>query len=383
VSSTLPYLVFGAPKVGECEIAELIASLRSGWIGTGPKVKQFEQMIAEYTDAEHAVATSSGTAALHLALSAVQVEGGEVITTPMTFAATANAIIHAGARPVFVDCNRSTQLIEAEQIEAAITSQTRAIVPVHFAGRVCDQAGISDVARRHGLVVIDDAAHALEARGRVGKVGAISHLTCFSFYVTKNITTGEGGMVTTNDADLADRIRLRGHHGMSKDAWKRFSAGGYRHYQICEPGYKYNLTDLAASIGIHQFPNVSEWLARREEIWCAYDEAFRDLPVETPPPTDPCTVHSRHLYTLMVDVERCACTRDEFMARLHQQGIGSGVHYVGVHLQPYYRCSFGLTPSDFPNATWISERTVSVPLSPHLTDSDVERVIGAVRQALA
>lgn len=377
------YLVFGAPQFDESTIDEVADSLRSGWIGTGPKVARLEQLICKYTGAGNAVAVNSCTAALHLALLAADVGSGhEVITTPMTFCATANSIIHTGARPVFVDCDRDTQLIDPERIEAAITPRTRAIIPVHMAGRVCDMDAIGTIARRHNLRVIEDAAHAIEGRYKGRKVGTMSDMTCFSFYVTKNVTTGEGGMVTTADPDLAGRIKTQALHGMSRDAWKRFSDAGYRHYEVVSPGFKYNMMDLQAAIGLHQFDHIEVWLDRRSQIWQRYSDELADLPLGLPPADEAGTRHARHLYTLMIDPEKTGITRDEFMRRMHERNIGTGVHYVGVHLHPWYRDNFGLEATDFPNATWISERTVSIPLSPHLGDEDVDDVISAVRQSL-
>lgn len=374
------YLVFGAPLIGEEEIAEVVDSLRTGWIGTGPKVARFEAMMRDYTGASHAVAVNSCTAALHLSMLASGIgPGDEVITTPLTFAATVNAIVHTGARPVLVDCERDTQLIDAQRIERAITDSTRAIVPVHMAGRVCDMGAIGAIAEKHGLRVIEDAAHALEGAIDGRKVGAISELTCFSFYVTKNVTTGEGGIVTTNDPAIADRIKVLALHGMSRDAWRRFTDAGYKHYEVVAPGFKYNMMDLQAAIGIHQLARVEASLERRNEIWRMYDAAFADLDIGIPAPTPGNMVHARHLYTLLIDRERCGVSRDDFMSALHKSGIGTGVHYVGVHLQPYYREAFGWRAEQFPNATWLSERTVSIPLSPLLSNADVERVIAAVR----
>lgn len=378
------YIVFGAPSIGEVEISEVVQSMRSGWLGTGPKVARFEKLIAEYIGAPEAIAVNSCTAALHLSLLASGIgPGDEVITTPLTFCATANAIIHTGATPVFVDCDRRTGLLDPELIDAAVTDRTRAVLPVHLTGRPCDLDAIADVARKHGLLVIEDAAHALEAQWRGRKVGAISPLTCFSFYVTKNLTTGEGGMVTTHDRELAARIRTLALHGLSRDAWKRFSDDGYRHYEVIAAGFKYNMMDLQAAIGLAQVPKLQESLSRREEIWRVYDEAFADLPVETPAPPDPDSVHARHLYTLHIDAEDSGISRDAFMHALHRKGIGTGVHYVGVHLHAYYRERFGWQPQDFPNATWISDRTVSLPLGPGLTDAQVERIVTAVRDVLA
>ncbi|MFW6089829.1 MAG: DegT/DnrJ/EryC1/StrS family aminotransferase [Gemmatimonadota bacterium] len=374
------YLVFGAPRIEEDEIAEVVESLRSGWLGTGPKVARFEELFREYVGAPHALAVNSCTAALHLSMLAADVgPGDEVITTAMTFVATANAIVHTGATPVLVDCDRSTGLMDPDRIEAAITPRTRAIVPVHLYGRPCDMDAILDIARRHDLLVIEDAAHAIEAEYHGRKVGTIGDLTCFSFYVTKNITTGEGGMVTTARDDLAERIKVYALHGLTKDAWQRFSDAGYRHYQAVVAGFKYNMMDLQAALGLHQIGRVDGWLERRREIWMTYDDAFADLAIGRPPPEDSDTVHARHLYTLRIDRERCGLTRDEFMQRLHERHIGTGVHYVAVHLHPYYRERFGYRPEQLPNATWLSERTVSLPLSPKLTDGDVADVVAGVR----
>jgi len=310
-------------------------------------------------------------------------QGDEVITTAMTFAATANTIIHSGATPVLVDCDRATGLIDPQRIEEAVTERTRAIVPVHLYGRPCDMDAIMDIAKRHNLVVIEDAAHAIEAKYKGRKIGSIGHLGNFSFYVTKNMVTGEGGMVTTNNAEYAGKIKVYGLHGMSKDAWKRFSDDGYKHYQVVYPGFKYNMMDLQAAIGIHQLGKVDGWLPRRDEVWQRYNEAFADLPVERPAPDEPETVHARHLYTLLIDEARCGLTRDQFMLRLHQQQIGTGVHYIGVHLHPYYQERFKFHPNDFPNATYISEHTVSRPRSPKLSDADVADVIEVVRTVIA
>ena len=377
------FLVFGAPFIGEEEIDEVVDTLRSGWLGTGPKVARFEELFRQYVGAEHAIAVNSCTAGLHLSMVVSGLRSGdEVITTPMTCCATVNSIVHAGATPVLVDCDRHTLLIDPQRIQDAITSRTRAIVPVHLCGRPCDMDAILNIAARHNLIVIEDAAHAIETTYRGRKVGAISPLTVFSFYVTKNVVTGEGGMVTTNDPKVAEKLRLYSLHGMSKDAWKRFSDSGYKHYQVVVPGFKYNMMDLQAAIGIHQLARVEAALQRRNEIWQRYNQAFAELPVTVPASDEPHTLHARHLYTLMIDKARCGVSRDEFLERLHSQDIGAGVHYVGVHQQPYYQTRFGYRPEDFPNATWISDRTVSIPLSPKLTDEDVEDVIEAVRFSL-
>lgn len=373
------YLVFGAPRFDSDTIAEVVAALETGWVGTGPRVGRFQEMLRDYLGSDEAVAVHSCTAALHLSLLAAGIgQGDEVITTAMTFCATANAIVHAGARPVLVDCDRKTQLIDIERISQAITPRTRAIIPVHLAGRPCDMDAITALAGKHNLMVIEDAAHALEAQWRGRKIGTISAVTCFSFYATKNITTGEGGLIATNDAALARRVRMLALHGLSSDAWQRFSDNGYRHYEVLEAGFKYNMMDLQAAIGIGQLAHVDEWLARREEIWRRYDVAFAGTGLGTPPPPEPDTVHARHLYTVMIDRDACGVSRDEALSLLHELGIGAGVHYIGVHLQPFYASRFGYQPEDLPNATWISERTLSVPLSPHMSDEDVDDVIAAL-----
>ena len=378
------YLVFGQPQIFEDEINEVVDSLRKAWIGTGPKVGQFEEMFRQYVGADYALALNSCTAGLHLAMLAAGIgSGDEVITTPMTFCATVNSIIHTGATPVLVDCERDSQLIDPQQIEAAITPRTRAIVPVHLCGRACDMDAIMDIAERHNLVVIEDAAHAIETTYKGKKIGTIAHMTVFSFYATKNVTTSEGGIVTTNIAEYADRIKIYGLHGLSRDAWKRYSDEGFKHYQVVLPGYKYNMTDLQAAIGLHQMKRVEQNLIRRNEIWDIYNQAFSDLPIYLPAPDVDHIRHARHLYTLMIDEDWTGVSRDQFMLALHKQNIGTGVHYIGVHLHPYYREQYGLRPEDYPNATWLSERTVSLPLSPKLTNADVENVIEAVRTAVA
>jgi dTDP-4-amino-4,6-dideoxygalactose transaminase len=379
-----PYIVFGSPLIGEEEIEEVCATLRSGWLGTGPKVRRFEEMFREYVGARHAVAVNSCTAALHLSLLVSGVApGDEVITTPMTFCATANAIVHAGARPVFVDVDPDTMNLDPAGIEAAITPRTRALVPVHLAGRPCPMDEIRAVADRHGLLVIEDAAHCIEGSYHGQKIGAISPLTCFSFYVTKNMTTAEGGMVTTDDDQFAAKLKMYALHGMSADAWHRFSDTGFKHYQVVFPGFKYNMTDLQASLGLHQLGRLESQLVRRNAICERYDEAFSDLPVRTPAPSEPDTVHSRHLYTLRVVPGRSGWTRDEVLQELHLRGIGTGVHYTAVHLHPYYRETFGYREGMLPHAEAIGASTLSLPLSPKLSDEDVTRVIAAVREVLA
>ncbi len=373
------FLIFGSPLIEEDEIKEVEATLRSGWLGTGPKVTKFESIFAEYTGAKYALALNSCTAGLHLSMLVAGIgPGDEVITTPLTFCATANAIIHVSGKPVFVDVEKETMNIDPEKIEKAITSRTKAIMPVHLAGRPCNMDAILDIAHRHNLLIIEDAAHCIEGWYKGKKVGNIGDITCFSFYVTKNIVTGEGGMVTTNREEWADKMKMYALHGMTKDAWMRYSDEGFKHYQVIYPGFKYNMMDIQASLGIHQMKRIDEYLERREEIWDIYGEAFAELPVITPRPAEPNTVHARHLYTLLIDVDRIKMTRDEVQQNLYDMNIGTGIHFISLHLHEYYKKTFDFRPDDFPNAKFISDRTISLPLSAKLTDEDVEDVINAV-----
>lgn len=379
------FLVFGSPAIEETEIQEVVDTLRSGWLGTGPKVHRFEEDFKRYIGCKHAIALNSCTAGLHLALDVLGIgEGDEVITTPITFAATANVIVHRHAHPVFVDVDRETQNIDPNRIEDAITPRTKAITPVHMAGRPCDMNVIMDIAQRHNLFVIEDAAHAVETIYKGQKVGNIGHITAFSFYVTKNVCTGEGGMVTTNNHEWADEMRIRRLHGISKDAWKRYSSEGFQPYETLYPGYKHNMMDIQAALGIHQLARVEENLRIRERYWQMYDETFADIPeIITPSKHLPSeSRHARHLYTILLNIDRLRITRNEFIDALKAENIGTGIHFTALHLHKYYRETFGYKPGDFPNAEWIGERTVSLPLSPKLTDGDVGDVIEAVCKVL-
>lgn len=376
------FLVFGSPLIEQPEIDEVVAALKSGWIGTGPKVHRFEEMFREYKGARFAIALNSCTAALHLAMQTIGIRpGDEVIVPTMTFAATANAVIHAGGRPVFADSRRDTLNIDPESIRSKITARTRAVIPVHFAGRPCDMDAIMAIAAEHNLRVIEDCAHAIESEYKGRKVGTIGDFGCFSFYVTKNIVTGEGGMVITNNEDYANQIKVLALHGMTKDAWSRFGDSGYRHYSVVYAGFKYNMMDIQAAMGIHQLPRVDHYLKRREEIWKNYDESFRELPVVLPSPPEPQTRHARHLYTLLLDLEKTGSTRDRFLEEMTRRNIGVGVHYIALHLHPFYQNAFGCRKGDYPEAEWISERTVSIPLSARLTDDDAADVMDAVHAA--
>ncbi len=380
-----PFLVFGAPDIQQAEIDEVVATLNSGWLGTGPRVAGFEKAFADYKglSSGHAAALNSCTAALHVSMIAAGLEpGDEVITTPLTFCATVNAIIHAGATPVLADVDPVTMNIDPVQIEARITARTRAILPVHFAGRPCDMNAIMNIANRHGLKVIEDCAHAIESEYHGRKIGTFGDFGCFSFYVTKNVATGEGGMVLARNEHDIHRVKVLALHGMSKDAWHRFGDTGYKHYQVVECGFKYNMMDIQAAIGMHQLIRVERNWIRRQEIWNRYQNAFSDLPVMSPPEIEPDTRHAHHLYTLLIDEERTGINRDAFLHAMTEQKIGVGVHYLSIPEHPYYQQRFGWQPEDYPNAMRLGRQTVSMPLSAKLDASDVERVIQIVRLLL-
>jgi dTDP-4-amino-4,6-dideoxygalactose transaminase len=304
--------------------------------------------------------------------------GSEVVTTPLTFCATVNAILHAGLVPVLADVDPRTQNIDADAIEAAITSRTRAILPVHFAGRPCEMGRIMEIARKHGLVVIEDCAHAVEAEFQGQPVGTFGDFGCFSFYVTKNIVTGEGGMILGRSEERIARAKVLALHGMNKDAWHRFGDKGYKHYQVVECGFKYNMMDLQAAIGLHQLARAGRNWLRRDEIWRRYDEAFARLPIGLPVPAEAGTRHGRHLYTVMIEERRCGISRDAFLETMNEAGIGTGVHYLSIPEHPYYQRQFGWRPEQWPHAMKLGRETVSLPLSPALSDADVQRVISVV-----
>ena len=377
------FLVFGSPAIEEAEIEEVVASLKTGWLGTGPKVAQFEEDFRRYKGAEYAVAVNSCTAALHLSILAAGIQpGDEVITTPLTFCATANAILHAGATPVLADVDSVTMNLDPDQVETKISPKTRAILPVHFAGRPCEIDRFCDLAKRYQLKLIEDCAHAIETEYKGQKAGTFGDFGCMSFYVTKNIVTGEGGMVLTHHEENASRLKVLSLHGMSRDAWKRFSDDGYKHYYVIECGFKYNMMDLQAAIGIHQLERVETYWQRRQEIWQHYNRAFADLPVQLPAPPEPETRHAYHLYTILIDEKKTGISRDRFLEAMNAENIGVGVHYLSLPEHPYYQQNFGWTPENYPNAMRIGRQTVSLPLSAKLTDPDIEDVVTAVRKIL-
>jgi len=378
-----PFLVFGAPQIEQAEIDEVVDCLKSGWLGTGPRVARFEEAFAAYKGAPHAVAVNSCTAALHLGLIAAGIgPGDEVITTPLTFCATVNAIIHAGAAPVLADVDPVTMNIDPREVEARITPRTKAILPVHFAGRPCDMDALQAIAARHGLIVIEDCAHAIETEHRGRPAGTMGDLGCFSFYVTKNVATGEGGMVITADDEAAARIKTLALHGLSRDAWKRYSDAGYKHYHVMEAGFKCNMMDLQAALGLHQLARVEANWKRREALWIRYRDGLADLPLTPPANASPHERHAYHLFTVLVDERWAGADRDAFLSGLHKRGIGCGVHYLSIPEHPHYQDRFGWRPESWPHAMRIGRQTLSLPFSAMITDDDAARVLGALRDII-
>ena len=383
---TPPFLPFALPDIGEAEIAEVVHALRSGWVTTGPKTRQFEAEFAEFIGGGvEAISVNSATAGLHLALEAAGIgPGDEVITSTTTFTASAEVVRYLGADPVLVDIDPATLNLSPSAVLRAITPRTRAIMPVHFAGLAADMAAILSIAAAHGLRVIEDAAHALPTVYQKNLVGRLaSDATVFSFYATKTITTGEGGMVVTRDAALAQRCRVMRLHGISRDAFDRYtSTRPSWQYDVIAPGYKYNLTDIASSIGSHQLRRACEMQVRRADIARQYDEAFADLPLILPPQAPSGDVHAWHLYVLRL-TEDARHGRDAFISAMADAGIGCSVHFIPLHRQPYWRDRYALSPQDFPEAELCFARTFSLPLYTRMTDEDVARVIAAVRSLLS
>ena len=378
------FLIFGSPLIEDAEIEEVVASMRSGWLGTGPKVAQFEEEFRAYVGAPHAVAVNSCTAALHLSMVAARLEpGDEVITTALTFCATVNAIIHAGATPILVDVDPHTMNMDPDQVKARVTDRTRAILPVHFAGRPCDMAALTEIADRHGLRLIEDCAHAVEGEYEGRKLGTFGDFGCYRFYATQNVVTGEGGMVVAPREEDAARIKMLALHGMTKDAWRRFGDEGFKHYKVEECGFKYNMMDLQAGIGLHQLRRVEARWPRRRELWDRYRAELDGLSLGLPATPEPSTRHAYHLFTILVDGAPTGIDRDQFLDAMTAERIGVGVHYLSVPEHPYYQRTFGWRPEDFPHAMRIGRSTVSLPLSAKLSDQDADDVIAAVRRVLS
>ncbi len=401
---TEPFLPLAVPSFDETEFREIREALESGWITTGPKVRQLEKEIAGLVGARHAVAVSSCTAAMHLALEAAGIRrGDEVIVPTLTFASTANVVVHLGARPILADCLPDTLTLDPAAVERALESpHVRAMIPVHYAGHPCEMDTLLELAGARGLAVIEDAAHALPARYRGRFIGASpvdgapapygerppspaheSAAVCFSFYATKNLTTGEGGMICTGREDLAERARIMCLHGISKDAWKRYSAEGSWYYEIQAPGYKYNLPDLLAAVGLAQIRKLSAFQERRRSIVARYTAAFGGLDALECPVAHAHVEHAWHLYVLRLRLDRLTISRDQFIQELRARGIGTSVHFIPLHLHPYYRETYGYRPEDFPVAYDAYRRMISLPLHPRMTDADVDRVVRAVTEVVA
>ncbi len=387
MNAPLPFLPFALPEIGDEEIAEVVDALKSGWVTTGPKTAQFERDFAEFLGAEHrlhAIAVNSATAGLHLALEALGIgPGDEVVTTTHTFTATAEVVRYLGADVKLVDIDPATLNIDPAAVEAAITPRTKAIMPVHYAGLAADMPAILGIATRHGLKVVEDAAHALPTTSGGALVGTLaSDATVFSFYANKTITTGEGGMLLTRDADLAKRAKVMRLHGMNRDAFDRFTAKVPSwYYEVVAPGFKYNLTDIAAALGIHQLRRLRAFQQQRERLAAAYDRALAGLPLVLPPRPPAGDQHAWHLYVVRL-ADDAGVARDRFIERLFDAGIGCSVHYIPLHLHPYWRDRYALAPTMFPHSQHAYERMVSLPLYTRMTEADVARVADAVRAAL-
>lgn len=383
------FLPYALPSIGEEEIAEVVDSLRSGWVTTGPKVKRFESDFADYVGAKHAIAVNSCTAGLHIALTALEIgPGDEVIVPTLTFCSTANVVVHLGARPVLVDVEEDFN-ISIKALEDNITPRTKAIMPVHYSGQASDLDGIYEIAARHNLAVVEDAAHAVGATYHGTKIGSsrilqsltngspVRSAAVFSFYATKNMTTGEGGMITTSDEALADRMRLLSLHGMSRDAWKRYTNAGSWHYEVVAAGYKDNMTDIQAALGIHQLRRLDGFIQTRQCYAQMYDKAFEALPEVETPITHLDRNHIYHLYVIRLNLERLDVDRAQFIEELKLRNIGTSVHFIPVHLHPLYAERFGYQRGDLPQTEFLYDRIVSLPLYPRMTQADVQDVIAA------
>ncbi len=379
------FLPFSRPALGEEEVQAVVECLRSGWITTGPRTREFEERFAAYAGARHALAVMSGTAAEHLALLALGIgPGDEIVTSPMTWVSTVSVAELVGARPVFVDVEPGTHNLDPGRLRAAITGKTRAILPVHFAGLPCDMDPIREAAAERGIPVIEDAAHAAGAAYKGRPVGSLSLLTLFSFHPIKNLTTGEGGMITTDDPDLAKRIRLLRFHGITRDSWQRQGAGAGAAYDVLLPGFKYNMTDIQSAIGLVQLARLDALNERRALLARRYLGALDGIEEIRLPASDagyPAR-HAWHLFTILVDVDRLTLDRFGFMEAMKVENVGTGLHFLAVHLQPYYRDRYGYRPGDFPEAERVSERVVSLPLFPGMTEADVDDVARAVKKVV-
>jgi len=371
---------FYKPYITDEEISEVVDSLKSGWLTMGPKTIKFEEEFGRYIESKHSIAVNSCTAALHLALKAINLKpGNEVIIPTMTFTATGEVICYFGAKPVIVDVDKKTHNIDVSEIEKAISPKTRAIIPVHYAGQPCDMDEIMEIAKKHNLYVIEDAAHSLPAWYENKRIGTIGDMTCFSFYATKPLATGEGGMVTTENDEWAEAIRILRLHGISKDAWKRYSKEGSWYYEVVDAGYKYNMTDLQASLGLAQLKKVDWMRERRIEIAQRYTNALKSMEEIFTPFINPDRETAWHLYVIKLNLEVLRIDRKTFIEELKRGGIDTSVHFIPLHKHPYYRNTFGYDPKHFPNSEWIYERIISLPIYPGMKNEEVNYVINNIR----
>ena len=378
------FLPFHQPWIDDGGIKAVSDVLQSGWITRGPRTEEFERAFGHYVGSRHAIGLSSCTAGLHLALVALGVgPGDEVITTPVTFPATANVVVHQGARPVFADVDPATLNIDPARVEAAITPRTRAIMPVHFAGHPCRMGALLDLARRHRLHIVEDAAHAIESSVDGRKVGSIGDFTAFSFYATKNLTTAEGGMLTVNDGELAERARILSLHGISRDAWKRYAKDGPLHWETVSPGYKYNMFDVQAALGLTQMERLEEWWTVRADYTRRYREGLADIPEVEVLGEEPGIRHAYHLMVILLRTERLRADRERIMTDLRAEGIGTGIHFRSLSLHPYYRATYPSSPGSLAVAESVSERLLSLPLYPRMTPRDLDDVLDALRRVIA
>jgi dTDP-4-amino-4,6-dideoxygalactose transaminase len=375
-------IVFGAPLIGEAEAMAVAECIRSRWIGLGERVGRFEQEFAAYKGSPYAAAVSSCSAGLHLVLDAMGIgPDDEVIAPTLTFCSTVHAILHTGATPVLVDCDRASMNIDAALIESKITPRTKALIVVHMCGRSCEMEPILEIAGRHNLKVVEDCAHAIETMYHNVRAGLIGDAGCFSFYPTKSITTGDGGMVISRNRELIERVKLLSYNGVATSAWTRF-AGDVAGYEVLAAGFKYNMTDLEAALGLPQLPLLEERWSRRQRLWQQYDERLRGLPVIRPSIGDTANRHAHHLYTLLLELEKVSAGRHEIVAAMEAENIGVGIHYEPVHEQPFWIERYGKRDGDFPNAAHIGERTISLPLSAGMTEEDVADVCAALGRVL-
>ena len=374
-------LPLSRPSLGEEEIGEILDVIQSGWITSGPRVKRFEEEFSRYVGARHAVAVNSCTAALHVALLAHGIGAGdEVVTSSMTWSATANMIEVLDAKPVFADVDRQTLQVTPETVSAVMTERTRAILPVHFAGQSCDLDGLAGLAASRGLTIIQDAAHAVGTEFCGRRIGGGDLTACFSFHPIKNITTGEGGMITTDSDELADKFRLLRFHGVNRDAWSRYGKIDSPRYETVTPGWKYNLTDLQAALGIHQLAKLDGFIERRTHLAELYLDQLAGIDGVKPlGPALGTSRHAWHLFVVTIEADQFGCDRDRFMQLMAQQGVGTGLHFTAVHLHEHYRSRYGHALGDLPNTEWASDRVVSLPLFPRMSDADVTRVCEAIR----